>query len=64
MKTFTLVLTVLGLFMADAVAAAEPVPLPRGLELAGLHAYAEKIVTAGQTMHFRVSSTVPYELSI
>ncbi|MCU0874387.1 MAG: hypothetical protein MUE50_18795 [Pirellulaceae bacterium] len=64
MKTLPLVLTVLGPFMADAVAAAEPVPLPRGLELAGLHAYAEKIVTAGETIRFRVSSTVAYELSI
>ena len=38
--------------------------MPRALELAGLHAYAEKVVTAGETIHFRTSSTVPYEFSI
>ena len=38
--------------------------MPRPLELEGLHAYAEKIIPAGRTIHFRVSSTVPYELSI
>ncbi|NUQ61393.1 MAG: LamG domain-containing protein [Pirellulales bacterium] len=38
--------------------------MPRALDLPGLHAYAEKVVTAGQTLHFRTSSTVPYELSI
>jgi len=39
-------------------------PRPRAMPLAGLHAYAEKTVSAGETIHFRVSSTVPYELSI
>ncbi len=43
---------------------AEEVSLPRPLELVGLHAYAEKIIAAGETIHFRVSSTVPYELSV
>jgi hypothetical protein len=46
------------------VGAADAIPPHRPLELAGLHAYAEKSVTPGQTMHFRVSSTVPYVLSI
>jgi hypothetical protein len=40
------------------------IPLPRPLPLDGLHAYAEKIVAAGESIRFRVSSTVPYELSI
>ncbi|MBC8874769.1 MAG: LamG domain-containing protein, partial [Planctomycetes bacterium] len=42
----------------------EPNSLPRPLELVGLHAYADKILCAGETIHFRVSSTVPYELSV
>lgn len=62
MKTFALALAVLGVFAADTPA--EPVSRSRGLQLAGLHAYAEKIVTAGETIHFHTSSTVPYELSI
>jgi hypothetical protein len=37
--------------------------MPRALELEGLHAYAEKTVTAGDTIRFRVSGTVPYALS-
>ena len=65
MKTCALVLIVPGLFfLADVTTAAQQVPLPRALELEGLHAYAEKIISAGETIHFRVSSTVPYELSI
>ena len=43
---------------------AEAGRLPRPLELEGLHAYAEKILTAGETIHFRVSSSVPYKLSV
>ncbi|MHC4402589.1 MAG: LamG-like jellyroll fold domain-containing protein [Planctomycetota bacterium] len=43
---------------------AEPTGFPRPLELEGLHAYAEKIVHSGDVIHFRVSSTVPYELEI
>jgi hypothetical protein len=34
------------------------------MNLEGLHAYAEKILPAGEVIHFRVSSTVPYELSV
>ncbi|WP_257458947.1 LamG domain-containing protein [Archangium lipolyticum] len=30
----------------------------------GVHAYAEKSVAAGDTIHFRVSSDVPYKLSV
>lgn len=32
--------------------------------LDGVHAYAEKSLAAGDTIHFRVSSDVPYKLSI
>ena len=42
----------------------EPNSLAKPLELAGLHAYADKILCAGETIHFRVSSTEPYELSV
>ena len=30
----------------------------------GVHAYAEESVEAGETIHFRASSTVPYDLSV
>ncbi len=63
MKTASLILILLGLCVTVG-AAAEPSALPRPLELVGLHAYAEKTVTAGQTIHFRTSSSVPYKLSI
>ena len=63
MRAITLILTALGLFQSN-VTAADQVPLPRAMQLDGLHAYAEKIISAGETIHFRVSSTVPYELSI
>src|SRR5688572_19644244 len=36
----------------------------RPLHLPGLHAYAEQSVTAGETITFRVSSSVPYQLSL
>ena len=43
---------------SSAIADEETVEsLPRPMELAGLHAYAEKIVSAGDQIHFRVSST-------
>lgn len=44
--------------------AADSGPLPKPMPLDGLHAYTEKIIAAGETLHVRVSSTVPYELSI
>ena len=64
MKTVPFILIMLGIFSAETANAAESIPMPRPLELAGLHAYAEKTVTAGKTIHFRTSSTVPYELAI
>jgi hypothetical protein len=35
-----------------------------GISLEGVHAYAEKSVEAGEPIHFRVSSTHPYSISI
>ncbi|MFV1966062.1 MAG: N,N-dimethylformamidase beta subunit family domain-containing protein [Pirellulaceae bacterium] len=64
MKTTSLIWLFGFLGAPGMVAAADPIPMPRPLELEGLHAYAEKIITAGETIHFRVSSTVPYQLSI
>jgi len=57
-------LFLLAIVIVSRSAAGESVPMPRTLELDGLHAYAEKIVAAGETLHFRVSSSVPYRLSI
>ncbi len=54
----------LGIMVSGAASAAEPIPMPRAMQLDGLHAYSEKILTAGDTIRFRVSSTVPYQLSI
>lgn len=64
MKAFALFSLVLGVTGGHAVEASDSVSLPRAQDLVGLHAYAEKIVSAGETIHFRVSSTVAYELSI
>lgn len=44
--------------------AAETTPLPQSLDVPGVHSYAQKIVTAGDTLQFRTSATLPYELSI
>ena len=63
MKLLTPAWIVLSCFTVDA-AAADLVPLPRAMPLEGLHAYAEQSISAGETLHLRVSSTVPYELSI
>ncbi|MCL2622356.1 MAG: hypothetical protein FWD31_01715 [Planctomycetaceae bacterium] len=35
-----------------------------GMTVPGVHSYAELSVNGGDTVHFRTSSTVPYELSI
>ncbi len=39
-------------------------PLPKALGVPGVHSYAQKIIAAGETLQFRTSATVPYELSI
>jgi N,N-dimethylformamidase len=36
----------------------------KGFPLAGVHAYAERSVAAGENVHFRISSPHPYQLSI
>ena len=63
-----------GLGKRQSASAAEQVLQPRAetqvipphlpMKVPGVHAYAEKSVAAGDTIHFRVSSTVPYELSV
>ncbi len=63
MRVMTLILAAVGLCPAIACAA-EHSPVPRAMQLQGLHAYSEKIISAGDTLHLRVSSTAPYELSI
>ena len=40
------------------------VPPHQPLDLPGLHAYAEKSISAGDTIHFRVSSTLAYRLKV
>jgi N,N-dimethylformamidase len=55
-------LPVLTTFADEPSAAA--IPPHRALELSGLHAYAQKSIAAGETLRFRVSSTVPYDLEV
>ena len=57
-------LFVLTLLSAGVGWTAEPASLPRALDVPGVHSYAQKIVAAGDTLQFRTSATVPYELSI
>ncbi len=40
------------------------IPPHRPIQLTGLHAYVERSIAAGETIHFRTSSTVPYRLSV
>ena len=40
------------------------IPRHREIALPGLHAYAQKSIAAGEEIGFRVSSSVPYELSV
>ncbi|MFP6874929.1 MAG: PVC-type heme-binding CxxCH protein, partial [Verrucomicrobiales bacterium] len=42
----------------------EDIPPHHAIPLPGLHAYAQKSATAGEEIEFRVSSSVPYELSV
>jgi hypothetical protein len=39
-------------------------PLPKALDVPGVHSYAQKIIAAGDTRQFRTSATMPYELSV
>jgi hypothetical protein len=53
------------LLLASGIcAAADTAPFPRALDVPGVHSYAQKIVAAGETLQFRTSATVPYELSV
>lgn len=45
-------------------AAGQSIPPHREIALPGLHAYAQKSIAAGKEIKFRVSSSVPYELSV
>ena len=56
--------SVLAILSAGICWASEKVPLPRALDVPGVHSYAQKIIAAGDTLQFRTSATVPYELSI
>ena len=40
------------------------IPPHRPLHLSGVHGYAEKAVRPGETLHFRISSPVAYELAV
>ena len=42
----------------------EDVPPHHAINLPGLHAYAQKSIAAGEEIDFRVSSVVPYDLSV
>ena len=43
---------------------AEDIPPHHAIDLPGLHAYAQKSIAAGEEIEFRVSSSVPYDLSV
>ena len=47
-----------------ASAPAEDIPPHHAIDLPGLHAYAQKSIAAGEEIEFRVSSSVPYDLSV
>ena len=49
---------------SDETVASEDIPLHYAIDLPGLHAYAQKSIAAGLEIEFRVSSTVPYDLSV
>jgi len=42
----------------------EDIPPHHAIDLPGLHAYAQKSIEAGEEIEFRVSSSVPYDLSV
>jgi hypothetical protein len=42
----------------------EDIPPHYAIDLPGLHAYAQKSIAAGEEIEFRVSSSVPYDLSV
>ena len=42
----------------------EDIPPHHAIDLPGLHAYAQKSIAADEEIEFRVSSSVPYDLSV
>ncbi len=42
----------------------QEIPPHHAITLPGLHAYAQKSIAAGDEIEFRISSTVPYDLSV
>jgi putative heme-binding domain-containing protein len=42
----------------------QQIPPHQAVTVPGLHAYAEKSIAAGEQVNFRVSSSVPYQLSV
>ena len=47
-----------------ASVSSEDIPPHHAIDLPGLHAYAQKSIVAGEQIEFRVSSAVPYDLSV
>jgi hypothetical protein len=45
-------------------AASNDLPPHKSMVVPGIHGYAEQSVAAGETIHFRISSTVPHQLGI
>ncbi|MCE9543930.1 MAG: LamG domain-containing protein [Planctomycetia bacterium] len=51
-------------YSQKTLTADDQIPPHRVLPLPGIHAYAEKSIAAGETIHFRVSSDVPYRMEV
>jgi|GEM_PF-308344 len=49
---------------AEDLTASETIPPHEAIDLPGLHAYAQKSIAAGEEIAFRVSSSVPYDLTV
>ena len=49
---------------AEKPSGEQAIPAHQAVDLPGLHAYAQKSLAAGEEIEFRVSSSVPYKLSL
>jgi len=49
---------------ARASSSSGPIPPHTVTHVPGIHAYAEKSIAAGETVHFRVSATIPYRMEV
>ncbi len=58
------VLTLSSVPIQGAESRPQEIPSHQMVNLPGLHAYAQKSIAAGEEIDFRVSSSVPYDLSI